>query len=97
MTDLERKLRAQRKFLDEMTTEREQEREEFQRSIKDLSFKYEETRKEKERLESVADNLRMEVMDLEDVLHQKELVEHELVDKIQISEIELKRAIDKVS
>lgn len=79
-----------------MTLEREQEREDFQHVINSLNSKYEDLRRERDKAENIIEQQQMEINELEDHLRKIEIVEIELVNKLQGSEYELKQTIDKV-
>jgi chromosome segregation ATPase len=76
--------------------ERELERDEFHRTKEDLEAKIEEINKDKERLEDVISNLKMEQDDCEMRLKDAAEFEQELIGKAEKAEDELKSAIDKV-
>lgn len=90
--DFERKLESEKRFLREMTVEREQEREEYQRTINTLALKYEEGKREKEKMENVLEHHQMEIRELEEHLRHKELVEDQLLNK----DYQLQQAVEKV-
>ncbi len=93
MVDVERKLEAEKKFLCEMTVEREQEREEFQRIINNLTSKCQDAKREREKLENVLEHHRLEINELEEHLREKELVADQLLNK----DYQLQQAFEKVT
>jgi len=76
--------------------EREQERDEFQRNITELTDKFEETKKEKEKLENLISFQKLEFNDYEIRLKDTSEVEQELAIRAEKTEEELKSAVDKV-
>lgn len=75
-----------------MTLDREQEREDFQRKLNMLAVKYQDVRREKEKLENTVEQQQLEISELEEHFREKELVEDQLINK----DCQLQQAVEKV-
>ena len=96
LLDLGKKYDVNRRYLDEQTAERELERDEFHRNMEDLHSKLEEMKKDKERLDEIISNQKMELDDYEMRLKDASEYEHEMIVKAEKDEEELKSAVNKV-
>ncbi len=96
VADLEKKLEAKCKYIEELTVERETERDEFHRELENSDKKFAELKREKERLEEINAEHLSELNDYEERLKEADEVEQQLVEKSKHSEEELKMAVEKV-
>jgi len=85
-----------RRYLEEQTADRELERDEFHRNMEDMQVQLEDLRRDKERLDDIISNQKLEMDDYDIRLKEATENEQELLGRSEQDKDELKSTIDKV-
>lgn len=94
--DLEKKFEANKRYMDELTHDRELEREEFQQLCSEHQIQIEELRRDNAKFMEEKKQLIYQIEDLTTRLQQSEVNGMEIVQKLEKSDGELKLAVEKV-